>query len=123
MKQLSERQQKIVTQIALFWHANPKDFEVLGVSRSTFARDVEELIKLEFVSRSGKGPGTIYTQGSSFFLAPVIVQNYFDQDQDSRKINEHKIDFLKLVHSFSMLELRELESLGEAWYKKYQNAS
>ena len=123
MRQLSERQQKIVTDIAILGHVNPKNFEELGVSRSTFARDVEDLLNLGFVSRFGKGPSTTYTYGGNFPLAPIDVKNYFEKDQDSRHLNQKKIDFSAISHIFSTDELQELESLGHDWYSRYQHAS
>ncbi len=123
MKQLSERQQKIITHIAISGHLNPKDFESLSVSRSTFSRDVEDLIKLGFLSRYGKGPGTTYTKGINFSLAPITVSVYFTKDQDVRHLHPKKIDFSTLPSFFSSEELKELEFLGHNWYTRYQSAS
>ncbi len=123
MSQLSLRQQKIITDIAIFGSRKPKDLETLNVSRSTFARDIEELVYLGFVSRFGKGPGTRYVQGSNFTLAPVDVKSYFEIDQDQRHIHIKKIDFTSLQATFSRDELQELELLGQDWYERYQNAA
>ena len=123
MKQLSERQQKILTDIAILGHVSPKNFKSFGVSRVTFARDMEVLINLGFISRYGKGPSTTYTQGVNFPLAPVIVTGYFEKDQDSRHVNAKKIDFGALPTIFSSEELEELELLGHSWYTRYQHAS
>lgn len=123
MKQLSERKQKIITSIAILGQVSPRDFEGLGVSRATFSRDIEDLLNLGFISRYGKGPGTTYTQGYNFSLAPINVTFYFEKDQNIRHLDSKKIDFASLVSVFSSDELKELELLGCDWYTRYQNAS
>lgn len=123
MKQLSERQQKIITDIAIFGQVTPKNFEGLGISRATFSRDIENLLNLGFVARYGKGPSTTYTHGVNFALASINVVSYFEKDQDIRHQHQKKIDFSSLPVIFSPDELQELELLGHDWYSRYQSAS
>lgn len=123
MQQLSERQQKIVTDIAILGQVTPKSFEGFGISRATFSRDIENLINFGFLSRYGKGPSTTYTQGVNFALAPINVKSYFEKDQDERYRHQKKIDFSSLPNIFSLEELKELESLGHNWYGRYQLAN
>lgn len=123
MKQLSERQQKIITDIAIFGNVTPKFFFDFGVSRATFSRDIEELLVLGYVARFGKGPGTRYTKGDNFYFAPIDVEKYFEKDQDDRYLLQKKIDFKNFPSIFDADELKELESLSCDWYERYLHAS
>lgn len=64
--------------------------EDFSASRITVIRDLQLLVKLNFLIRRGKGRGIAYALSPRFNLIfPIDIGAYFKTEPDKRKINRH----------------------------------
>lgn len=92
---LNKRQDRILTalkngvQLSIAEIAKSIEADFAGVPKITINRDLQKLIDLGFVNKSGRGRATTYGLTSHFKLIEHIdVQEYFQDEADKRIVNE-----------------------------------
>ena len=123
-----EKQKNIsVSDVLLFLNKNfPK------VSKITVIRDLNQLLKINFIKRAGKGRGIFYQLSNQYnLLKPFDVNNYFkigpDQREAKKRFNFNLLDTLKDIFTtdekklFDQLVLeyrRNLKKISSDNYKR-----
>ncbi|MCX6763666.1 MAG: Fic family protein [Candidatus Moranbacteria bacterium] len=91
-----------------------------SVSRITLVRDLNELLGLNFISKSGKGRSVRYSLSDHYrLIEPINVEKYFALGEDQR-IGKEKFNFeifSLLGDFFTEAEKKQLAELN----KKYRN--
>lgn len=89
----------------------------LGVGYATIKRILTQLLSERLIDTQGKGKGTKYIVSPAYELLHVVdVQNYFEQEQDERRIKEGFnlsliTDVLKSSDLFTEQEEKQLQVL------------
>jgi Fic family protein len=84
---------------------------------------IKNIISSDYIKKIGAGAGVRYVRGGNFYLAPLPVENYFQNDQKNRIIFPGDTFLSKTFKSFSELEKKEMEELKKMWQRKYAKAS
>ena len=95
-------------------------------SRITIIRDLNQLRKLNFIKRIGKGRGVKYQLSQQYnLLKPFDISNYFkvgpDQRKAERRYNDKTIDILKDI--FTVDEKKHLDQLVLEYQKNVKKLS
>lgn len=94
---------------------------VQKIARITIIRDLNQLVKNDFLEKIGKGRSVVYQLSSSYQSKKIIdVDGYFAVDQEKRK-GKQKFDFAVfdlLKNIFSKDELDELTRLNKIYQNK-----
>lgn len=92
------------------------------ISRATIIRDIDVLLKNDFILKEGMGRSVVYNispKGS--LLAPINFEEYFKPDPDNRikakKYFQQDI-FERMKYLFSEQELSKLERINENYQKR-----
>lgn len=126
MTQLTQRQQNILDFIGSKGKATNQEI-LVGIqnkgdmiSRETLVRELNVLVKIDFLEKIGKGRGVTYSiKDAHPLLAPLDPEKYFAQDVDIRAPKPIRFDFdifTKLAGIFSDGEIIELSRAN----KEYQ---
>lgn len=111
---LDDKQQLIIKVLEQSKKLSSKEiFERIetDISYATVKRILKDLVKLEYVSITGKGKATKYYLSPHFSIVfPIDIETYFDKEIDEREINE-KFNFNLLDVLFPTLELFTNEEL------------
>lgn len=132
MKQLSPRQQTILRFIQT--HGPLSNAQIKGeiallygtLSRITIVRDLDSLLAMGLIKKSGEGRSTRY---SHFFQNPLLHYidpvSYFQKGSDERTIsNRFNFDiFQSFTSIFSEYELEKLQALTQKYQKNRQAMS
>jgi len=97
------------------------------ISRVTVVRDLSNLLRNKLIKKSGRGRNVGYAELLTNEVSAYFdVDEYFQKDQDNRKIKYGKFNFAVFDHLNNLLnktELEQLDDLNRDYQKRIKNLS
>jgi Fic family protein len=89
-------------------------------SRVTVIRDLNALLQMKLIKKTGEGRGVIYISNTSLLERSFDAESYFSKEPDKREIKKERLDFKDSYLWEKLFSAKDIENVNSLT-KQYQS--